>query len=126
MRKSKDFEGPHEFPKGSGIRVNRVSNSKVYGESFRVNVSSKVTGSNRLQKQFKTLAEAHDFAAKESRQSKRHGELAFRLKPEQLVDASKAFDRLKNTGLSLGDVLDFALPKLRPANGRLSVDEAVS
>ena len=87
---------------------------------------SKVTGNGRLQRQFKTLAEAHDFAAKESTRSKRHGELAFRLKPEQLVDASKAFDRLKNTGLSLSDVLDFALPKLRPANGRLSVDEAIS
>ena len=126
VRKSKPLEGPHEYPKGSGIRVNKVSNSKVHGESFRVNVPSKVTGNSRLQKQFKTLGEAHDFAAKESTRSKRHGELAFRLKPEQLVDASKAFDRLKNTGLSLSDVLDFALPKLRPANGRLSVDEAIS
>ena len=58
-RKREDFEGPHKAPLHSKIRVNGVSNSNVYGESFRVNVLSKVTGKNRLQKQFKTLVEAH-------------------------------------------------------------------
>ena len=64
MRKSKHLEGPHEYPKGSGIIVNKVSNSKVHGESFRVNVPSKVTGNSRLQKQFKTLAEARGFGCR--------------------------------------------------------------
>lgn len=41
-RKGKDFEGPHKYPKGSRIRVNCVSYSNVYGESFRVKVPSKV------------------------------------------------------------------------------------
>ena len=115
-----------EYPTGSGIRIgtriNRV-NGKLYNSSYIVRVPTKLTGKQRLRKTFPTLEKAKAFAGNQQRLANRHGQAAFKMTEEQRVDAVRALEMLKGTSLTLEAVTGYALPRLQPCNGQVTVQE---
>ena len=73
------------------------------------------------QKQFPTMAKAKTFAGGQHQLSKRHGQATFNMTDEQRSDAVRALEVLKGTDLTLEEVARYARPRLRPDNGRYSV-----
>ena len=114
---STGIASPIEFPKASGIRIGAVSNKtdgKKFSLSYRVNLPAAMTGKGRVQKQFSSLCAAKDFASQQHQNAQRHGHHIFTLTPDQLFDCSKAPRLLEDTDLRLEQVVEFALPKLKP------------
>ena len=121
-------DSPFEHPDGSGIRIGTRTNvvkGKRYNNSYLVVVPMKITGRQRLRKTLPTLEKAKEFAEKQYRLSKRHGQAAFKMTDEQRVDAVRALETLKGTNLTLDEVVQYALPRLRPHSGTLIVQQVV-
>ena len=115
---------PIEYPKGSGIRIGVVSNEKkgdASSVSFRVNISAKITGKSRLQKQKSTLEAAKNYAEKQHFKIISQGRAAFSMSDEQRIDAVRALEVLRGTELTLEEVARYARPRLRPDNGQYTV-----
>ena len=111
-----------------GIRVRKVANQsrgERYGHSWLVLVPAKVTGGQRLRRQFKATEsrQAVDFAEGAANKHKEQGQEGFYLKPEQVTVAKKAYARLGGLGLSLFEAADFAVKHLRPAGGDKTLGE---
>ena len=111
-----------------GIRVRKVPNrsrGEVYGYSWLVIVPAKVTGGQRLRKQYKATEsrEAVDFAEGEANKAREQGQTAFYLTPEQVTDARKAQGILEGLGLSLSEAATFAAKHLRPEGGDKTLAE---
>ena len=125
---STGIASPIEFPKASGIRIGAVSNKtngKKFSLSYRVNLPAAMTGKGRVQKQFSSLCAAKDFASQQHQNAQRHGQHIFTLTPDQLFDCSKALRLLEGTDLRLEQVVEFALPKLKPEQEDVTVQQAV-
>ena len=121
-------DSPFEHPDGSGIRIGTRTNivkGKRYDNSYLVVIPMKITGRQRLRKTLPTLEKAKEFAEKQYRLSKRHGQAAFKMTDEQRVDAVRALETLKGTNLTLDEVVQYALPRLRPHSGTLTVQQVV-
>ena len=111
-----------------GIRVRKVPNrsrGEVYGHSWLVVVPAKVTGGQRLRRQYQATEsrEAVDFAEGEANKAKEQGQTAFFLRPEQVTDARAAFARLEGLGLSLAEAAEYAAKHLRPVGGDKTLSE---
>ena len=78
-----------------------------------------------MQKQFSSLCAAKDFASQQHQNAQRHGQHIFTLTPDQLFDCSKALRLLEGTDLRLEQVVEFALPKLKPEQEDVTVQQAV-
>jgi integrase/recombinase XerD len=108
-----------------GIRVRKVTNAsqgEKYGHSWLVTVPGRVTGGQRVRKQFKGSEgrEAVDFAEGQANLAKETGHSGFNLTVEQRVEAESAFRKLAPLGLSLREVVDCGITVLRPAGGDIS------
>ncbi len=117
---------PIEYPKGSGIRIGVVSNEKkgdASSVSFRVNISAKITGKSRSQKQRSTLQAAKKYAEEQHFKIRSQGRAAFSMSDEQRIDAVRALEVLRGTDLTLEEVARYARPRLRPDNGQCSVQD---
>jgi site-specific recombinase XerD len=111
-----------------GIRVRRVKNrnfGEVYGHSWQVEIPSKVTGGDRIRKQFTAneSRKAVDFAEGEAGRVKEQGTTAFYLTPEQVTDARKSLERLEGLGMTLLEAADYAARHLRPEGGDKTLGE---
>ena len=117
-----------EHPKGSKIYIREIINlngGDAYNGSYMVTIPSKVTGSGRKRRQFKTKAKAEKWASEEFSGSNKQGEDYFKLSPvlrRQLVAVAPL---LKTHKLTLQEVVDFAVPRLRPEGGKMTVVELV-
>ena len=128
MLSSTDIASPIEFPKASGIRIGAVSNKtdgKKFSLSYRVNLPAAMTGKGRVQKQFSSLCAAKDFASQQYQNARKHGHHVFSLTPDQLFDCSKALRLLEGADLRLEQIVEFALPKLKPEHEAVTVQQAV-
>jgi integrase len=128
MLSSTDIASPIEFPKASGIRIGAVSNKtngKKFSFSYRVNLPAAMTGNGRVQKQFLSLRSAKDFASQQYQNARKHGHHVFSLTPDQLFDCSKALRLLEGADLRLEQIVEFALPKLKPEHEAVTVQQAV-
>jgi integrase len=118
-----------EHPKDSKIYIREIINlneGDTYNGSYMVTIPAKVTGTVRKRRQFKTKAKAEKWASEECRGANKQGEDYFKLPPtlrRQLVEVAPL---LKTHELTLQEVVDYAVPRLRPDGGKLTVSELVN
>lgn len=137
-----------EFPKGSGITIRPIANrtsGEAYGQSFIVTLPGKLTGNGRERRQFTTLRGAKDYASESFGGIRAVGgkfvdlehaerDAALRLldaikerggQPQDTVDDVIAgLKALGASGLRLTQCVAFALPRLAPPKGVVTVLEA--
>ena len=117
-----------ECPKNSKIYIREIVNThggKAFEGSFMVTVPSKVTGTGRKRRQFKTKTEAERFATDEFRGAKKQGEEYFKATADERREFTEALPLLREKNLSLREAIEFALPRLRPEGGEKAVAELV-
>jgi integrase len=128
MKKSKIADLP------AGVGVTRNSNGS--SEYWKVRLGKKFTGGSVVSRNFKTLAGAREWIFGEARQEKAApgaiialketaGTAAFSLSPRQLAEASDAFKRCEEAGLSLTEAVSFAIAHSRPVSGAITVTDAI-
>ena len=146
----KDTPTKLEFPKQSGVTIRTVgnrTNGEAYGQAWLVTLPGRLTGNGRERKQFKTLQAAKDFASQSVAGVRAVGgkfidlEHTDRDATLRLLDAIKerggggeaqdvvddVIAALKGIGAStlrLNQCVTFALPRLAPSAGVVSVLEA--
>lgn len=116
-----------EHPTGSGIRIRQkinTSGTDAYGVSFAVTVPVKIAGV-RQRKQFKTQAEAEDFALFQWQGFKKQGEAYFEATAAERIEFINMLPKLRKAGVSLTEAIEFALPRLRPAGGDRTFNEVI-
>lgn len=116
------------FPKGSGIRLRPKINScgkDAFNISYAVNVPSKITGSARKRKQFTSKQQAEQWASEQWNGAKKQGEIYFEATSEERNEFANILPKLREAGLSLREVVEFALPRLLPEGGDRTLREIV-
>ena len=108
-----------------GIRIRERLNRTGSGISWRVEVGAKVTGDQRVIRQFPTREEAETYALGMYNQKERLGTSAFSMSDAQRSDALQAIDRLTPLGVSLTEAADFFVQHARPPAGDISIAELV-
>jgi integrase len=108
-----------------GIRVRRVTNRSggaQFGYSWLVIVPKRVTGKERIRKQYPSTEskKALDYAEGVANLAKVSGEHGFALTVEQRVEAEAAFKRLGAIGLTMREAVDAGIRFLRPAGGDIT------
>jgi len=108
-----------------GITVRRVRNSQGgadYGYGWLVVLPARVTGGQRIRKQFKAIENkaAVNFAEGAANKAKELGQTAFSLSVDQQVEAESALKRLLPHGITLKEAVDCAIRHLRPAGGDIT------
>ncbi len=103
----------YEYPKGSKITITCLENrtgGNGYNDSYRVYVPAKYTGKKHHLTQRKTEAEARALADEVIKKHQKHGQVAFNLTTEQIIDAGKALRHLSEFGIekSLVEVVEYA------------------
>lgn len=144
----KDTAAKFEYPKQSGVTVRAIANrtnGEAYGQGWLVTLPGKVTGNGRERKQFKTLQAAKDFASESVAGVRAIGGKFIELEHTDRDATLRLLDAIKERGGEAQDVVDdviaalraigasplrlnqcvtFALPRLAPAAGVVSVLEA--
>lgn len=137
-----------EYPKQSGVTIRAVpnrTNGEAYGQGWLVTLPGKVTGNGRERKQFKTLQAAKDFATDSVAGVRAVGGRFIELEHTDRDATLRLLDAIKERGGEPQDVVDdviaalkgigasslrlnqcvtFALPRLAPAAGVVTVLEA--
>lgn len=111
---------PYEYPKKSGIKISlkdNRTNGTNYGVSFIVTVPAKITGQGRKRKQFKEQSSAETWADSQWRGYSKQGEVYFNSTTEERNDFASIMPKLRKSGISLKEAVEFALPRLKPAGG---------
>lgn len=150
MQNTQGQQAKQEFPKGSRITirpVTNITNGKAYKQSWLVTLPGKVTGKGRERRQFETEQAAKDYATQtfagvsevgrrylESDHADRDATL--RLldgikeragkdhKPQDIVDdVLAALKAIGESPLRLVECVTFALPRLAPASGVVTIAE---
>lgn len=143
-----DTQPKLEYPKKSGVTIRLLANrtkGEAYGESWIVTLPGKVTGNGRERKQFKTLEAAKKHAAQAVAGVRavgtkfvelEHGDRDATLRlldaikerggePQDTVDdVIAALKAIGASPLRLNECVTFALPRLAPARGTMTVLEA--
>jgi integrase len=138
-------QGKLEYPKGSGVTIRPVANKtngEAYGQSYLVDVPGKVTGRGRQRRQFETLQAAKDWAAEAVNGVRAVGGRFVELEHADRDATLRLLDGIKERGGEAQDVVDdvlaalkaigasplrltecvrFALPRLAPAAGVVTV-----
>lgn len=113
-----------EFPKNSKIKIREVlnyHNGEIFGASYMVTVPARVTGTVRRRRQFKDRVDAESWAAEELRGAQKQGEDYFKASPEERREFVEMIPLLREKGLGLREVVEFAVPRLRPPGGEQTV-----
>ena len=98
-----------ELPKGSGVKIHEMVNRSVgrdYGVSYQVVIPRKVTGHERIRRQFPTFEDAKEYATMEMRGKEEYGQRHFDLTGRQRAEALSAFNLLP-AGASLIEAVRF-------------------
>lgn len=143
-----DTQGKVEFPKKSGVTIRPISNrtnGEEYGQGWLVTLPGKVTGNGRERKQFKTLQAAKDFATASVEGVRAIGGKFIGMEHSDRDATLRLLDAIKERGGEAQDVVDdviaalkgigasslrlnqcvaFALPRLAPSAGVVTVLEA--
>ena len=117
-----------EHPKGSGITIREVVNTrgdKAYDASYRVIVPSKITGKQRLFKQFKEETKAFEWADEQFKGSQLEGADYFKITDAQRTEIRSAFEILDQYGLGLLEAVEFAAPRMKPIGGERTFGDVV-
>ena len=113
-----------EHPKGSKIFIKEVINyhsGESFNGSYMVTIPSKVTGTLRKRRQFKEKVKAERWAREEFDGARKQGEDYFKTTAFERRQFVEILPELREKGLSLREVVDFAVPRLRPEGGEKSV-----
>lgn len=107
-----------------GITLKQETNRSQgaeFGESWRVSVPARVTGSGRIRKQFKTYSKGLLYCEGKADLSRASGKRAFVLNDAQREDAAAALRILGDLQLSLTEAAKFASKHLKPESGDITV-----
>jgi integrase len=118
-----------EHPKGSGIKIREIQNAHAglgFNTSYLVTVPARLTGKDRDRKQFKEKAAAESWAKDQHRGAAKQGEDFFRSTADERRAFVEVLPILRKKNLSLREVVDFAVPRLRPDGHDRSVAELVT
>jgi integrase len=124
--KARDTKGfkKWEYPKSSKIWIREVINihkGEAFNGSYQVTIPAKVSGSGRKRRQFKDLATAKRWASDEYRGVSKQGEDYFKTQAAERRQFVEIIPELREKGLTLREVVDFAVPRLRPKGGDKTV-----
>lgn len=117
-----------EHPKGSGIFIRELINvtqGEARGISYQVTVPSKQTGGARIRKQFSTVEGAEEYASEVTDGKQKQGEVFFKATDAERNEFAQVLPKLREHGISLTQAVDFAVERLRPEGGEISVSELV-
>jgi integrase len=117
-----------EFPKDSKIFIREVINlncGQAYDGSYLVTIPAKVTGTTRKRQQFKDKDKAEEWANNEYSGIRKQGEDYFKATADERRQFVEVLPVLRDKGLNLREVVDFAVPRLRPKGGEKSVETLV-
>ena len=147
MQNTQGQQGKQEFPKGSGVTIRPVANitsGQAYGQSYLVTLPGKVTGKGRERRQFETEQAAKDYAAEAFNGVRAVGGRFVELEHGDRDATLRLLDGIKKRGgeaqdvvddvlaalkaigaspLRLGECVRFALPRLAPASGVVTIAE---
>ena len=135
-----------EFPKNSSIKIREIINrarGEDFGFSYQVIIPSKITGGDRVRKQFAQLDIAKEFAESQFKGKEEFGSQYFELKGEKLrevqialsklpkghsiIDAvteySKLIKKKKKDPIAIKDAVDLYVEKSRRLNKRVRTIE---
>ena len=135
-----------EFPKNSSIKIREIINrarGEDFGFSYQVIIPSKITGGDRVRKQFAQLDTAKEFAESQFKGKEEFGSQYFELKGEKLrevqialsklpkghsiIDAvteySKLIKKKKKDPIAIKDAVDLYVEKSRRLNKRVRTIE---
>lgn len=118
-----------EYPKKSGIKIRELMNSRgkdYYGISYRVTIPAKLTGSDRIIKQFKAKEDAEDWADKQYAGYVKSGQDFSELTDKQRKEATLAVQMAEKEGFNIIEVMNFALPRMKPEGGNITVNKLVA
>lgn len=125
---SKDNATSWIHPKGSGIRIRgkiNTSGKETYGTSYAVTVPSKVSGKERIRKQFPDRDKAEQWASDQWKGFQKQGETFFEATTLERNEFADMLPLLREKGISLREAVMFALPRLRPEGGDKALSEIV-
>lgn len=118
-----------EYPKGSGIRLLQKANAsgtQAYGVSWQVTIPAKITGRARKRQQFRDEQAALRCAEEAWRGHQKQGEAYFEASIVERNEFVNELPKLRKAGVSLSEVVAFALPRLRPAGGDRTLAEVIN
>lgn len=118
-----------EYPKKSGIRFSEILNknsNETFGCSYRVNVPPKITGKQRLRRQFTNKEAAEKWANEMFTGSKTYGHNFFELNDDDRRQVSASLPILKKHGLSLDEVVKYGIKHIRPEGRGKSIQDVIS
>lgn len=99
----------------AGVTIRELTNvtkGETFGTSFMADLPKKLTATKRLRKQFDNRTDALNWAAAQVAGGRAAGLEFFGLTDGERRDAVGAIKRIRGTGLTLAQCLDFALPHL--------------
>lgn len=119
---AKRKKAKNKFP---GIRIRERFNGKGNSVSWRVEVGAKITGDQRVIRQFPTKEEAETYAQGMHNQRELHGVRAFALSDGHRSDAVRALEILAPLNVSLTDAASFYARHARPPAGDRTISELI-
>lgn len=117
-----------EHPRNSGIFIREIINvtkGEARGISYLVTVPSKLTGSARIRKQYSSTKSAEEYAEEICFGKQKQGEVFFTATDTERKELTDNLPKLRKHGISLTQAVDFAIQRLRPEGGTVSVTELV-
>lgn len=113
----------NEYPKGSGLMIAKRRNSET-SVSFRIYIPKKYAiGKMFVQK--KTLKEAKDYCYSLYNNLKLSGKGLRGLTDSEMSEVQLAMIRCKKANVSLTEVLDYALPRMKTKGAKITLSELI-
>lgn len=119
----------HEHPKGSKIKIRKKeyrSGGNSFGSGWQVDISPKITGKKRDQSTFRTLEEAKSYAQRLWTNRQIAGRGLQDLSEKEIAEIMLLVPKVRKAGYNLQEVIEFALPRMKPKGGKKLLSEAVS
>ena len=117
------------YPKGSGIRIREKINTSgkdAFGVSYAVTVPSKVSGAERIRKQFDEKSKAESWATNQWNGYQDQGKVFFDSTSQERNEFADMLPKLREHGISLREAVEFALPRIRPSGGDRTITEVIA
>jgi site-specific recombinase XerD len=118
-----------EFPKDSSIKIREIINrarGEDFGLSYQVIIPTRITGRQRVRKQFAELGSAKEFAKSQFKGKEEFGSQFFELDGKKMREAQLAMAELPPGHSLLDAVREYTKQLKRDKRNPISVDEAVS
>ena len=117
-----------EYPSGSRIKIRKRINrtcGKSYGISWQVDISERITGNGRNQQSFSTLKEAKAFCRSMWDTYQLTGRGLLDTSETERADIALLLPRVRNSGYSIRELVEYALPRMRPKGGSKLFSELI-